>query len=82
MKHACNIVATALLAGVTTLASAQSPRAQDFTERFAELQALSSNSARFQREAIPAAKEHATSVDEKPSLAKRWADFFHRPSKS
>ena len=82
MKNAYNIVAGALLAGVATLASAEPPRAQAFTERFAELQALSSNSARFQREVIPAAKDQATSVDEKSSLAKRWAEFFNRPNKS
>ena len=81
MKHAYHIVAGALLAGAATLASAQSPQAQAFADRFAELQALSSNSSRFQREVMPAAKAQATSDDE-PSLAKRWADFFHRPNKS
>ena len=82
MKHAYHIVAGALLAGAATLASAQSPQAQAFADRFAELQALSSNSSRFQREVMPAAKAQATSDDDKPSLAKRWADFFHRPNKS
>jgi hypothetical protein len=82
MKHAYNIVAGALLAGAATLASAQSPQAQAFAERFAELQALASNSSQFQREDMPAAKAQATGEDDKPSLAKWWADFFHRPKKS
>jgi len=82
MKHAYNVVAGALLAGAATLASAQSPQAQAFAERFAELQALSSNSSQFQREVMPAAKARATGEDDKPSLAKQWADFFHRPKKS
>ena len=87
MKHAYNIVAGALLAGAllagtATLASAQSPEAQAFAEHFAELQALSSNSSRFQRDVMPAAKALATNDDDKPSLAKRWADFFQRPKKS
>jgi hypothetical protein len=82
MKHAYSIVAGALLAGAATLANAQSLQAQAFAERFAEFQALSSNSSRFQREAMPAAKAQATSDDDKPSLAKWWADFFHRPKKS
>jgi hypothetical protein len=80
MKHAYSIVAGALLAGAATLASAQSPQAQAFAERFAEFQALSSNSSRFQREAMPAAQ--ATNEENKPSLAKWWAEFFHRPKKS
>ena len=82
MKQIHRIFAGLVLVGGATLASAQSPQAQGFAERFAELQALSSNSSRFQQQSM-APHTLATRDDEtKTSLAKWWADVLNRAKKS
>lgn len=73
-KGISRIAAGALLVGVATFASAQTRAigAQGFAERFAELQALSSNSAQFQRPTAPASSVRT------PSGRASFAETFAR----
>ena len=66
--------AATLLLGTVIVANAAAPTTESFRERFAELQAISSNSSQFQKPGEPAGQA-ATQVARRPAFADAFAQM-------